>query len=258
MNSMSFKLGYVISFLLFIGCTSQPTTEKNIHIEKKTSLVLISKDNGGHIKDWIYLLDPELSIKECYGLSSDSLNYYLNLADAIIIGGGNDVNPALYKKPEYVEICGKFDHYRDTLETQMILYADSQQIPLMGICRGQQIINIVHGGSLIPDLPSYIKRDINHRSKKDSAHTITAVKGSWISNSFSQESFWVNSRHHQAIDRLAEGFEVVAYSPDSIIEAIALNKSSTHPFTMGVQFHPENLRDSLSNQFGRLLLNSIE
>jgi gamma-glutamyl-gamma-aminobutyrate hydrolase PuuD len=51
---------------------------------------------------------------------------------------------------------------------------------------------------------------------------------------------------------------VVAYSPDSIIEAIAINKSSTHPFTMAVQFHPENLRDSLSNQFGRLLLKAID
>jgi putative glutamine amidotransferase len=255
---MPFKILSILSIFLFIGCTSKSTPEQTTHLDKEASVVLISKDNGEHIKDWMYLLDSELTIKECYGLSLDSLNYYLNLADAIIIGGGNDVNPAIYKKPEYAEICGKFDHYRDTLETQMILYADSQQIPIMGICRGQQIINIVHGGSLIPDIPTYIKGDINHRSKKDSAHLITAVEGSWITNAFSQDSFWVNSRHHQAIDRLAEGFEVVAYSPDSIIEAIAINKSSTHPFTMAVQFHPESLRDSLSNQFGRLLLKAID
>ena len=258
MRLTSLKTVFILSILLFIGCNSQSELEKNNPPEKEPIVLLISKDNGGHIKDWMHLLDPELRIKECYGLADDSLTFYLKIADAMIIGGGNDVNPAIYNKPEYTEICGKFDHYRDTLELKMIRYADTQQVPILGICRGQQIINIAHGGSLIPDIPTHINGDILHRSKKDSAHLIIPVKGSWLTTAFQQDSFWVNSRHHQAIDQLAAGFEVVAYSPDSVIEAIALNGSSTHPFTMAVQFHPENLRDSLSNEFGRLFLNSIQ
>jgi putative glutamine amidotransferase len=248
----------ILSLFLFFGCDSQPSREKKSAAKKEVTVLLISKDNGGHIKDWMQLLNHELTIKECYGLSDDSLNFYLKIADAMIIGGGNDVNPALYNKPEYTSICGKFDNYRDTLELKMIRFAASQQVPIMGICRGQQLLNVAHGGSLIPDLPTYIKGDIMHRSKKDSAHLIIPVKGSWINNAFQEEFFWVNSRHHQAIAKLAKGFEVVAYSPDRVIEAISIHSNSTHPFTMGVQFHPENLRDSLSNHFGMLLLNSIQ
>ena len=247
-----------------IGCDSKVKTNEipaanEIPVsEDKPSIVLVSKDYNGNIGTWMHLLDKEIIIKECYGLSEDSLDYYLLNADAIIIGGGKDVNPILYDKPEYIEICGTIDNYRDSLEIKMIRYADNKKIPIMGICRGQQIINVVHGGTLIPDIPTYVKDNLKHRSKKDSAHIIIPVKETWLNEDFKQDTFWVNSRHHQSIDRLAEGFEVVAYSPDGVVEAIFIKDKSIHPFTMAVQFHPENLRDSLSNHFGLLFLNSID
>jgi putative glutamine amidotransferase len=254
------KYSSILSFFLLIGCDQEVKTTSNetAVVEDQPSIVLISKDNNGHIGTWIRLLDNETVIKECYGLSKDSLDYYLLNADAIIIGGGEDVNPKLYNKPEYAEICGEFDNYRDSLEIKMIHYAANKKIPLMGICRGQQIINIAHGGTLIPDIPTYVKDPVTHRSDKDSAHIIIPLKETWFSDYFKQDTFWVNSRHHQSIGRLADGFAVAAYSKDSVIEAIYIKDKSKHPFTMAVQFHPENLRDSLSNQFGMLFLNSID
>jgi len=247
-----------LDFLLIvflIGCNSQ---QNETGVESvQPSKLLISKDNNGHIENWMRSLDSEIVIKICYGLSKDSLNYYLLNADAIIIGGGKDVNPQLYNKPEYSKICGEFDNYRDSLEIKMIQHADNKKLPIMGICRGQQIINVVHGGTLIPDIPTFIDGNIKHRSEKDSAHVIIPVKGSWIDKAFIKDTFWVNSRHHQSIDKLAKGFDVVAYSVDSVIEAISIKSQSSHPFTMAVQFHPEDLRDSLSNRFGRMLLNSM-
>ena len=258
MRTKHLKYFHFLFIFFTIGCTSQQKEIETIVEENQSPIVLISKDNNSHIKNWIHSLDSEIIIKECYGLSKDSLDYYLNSADAIIIGGGKDVNPELYNKPEYAEICGEFDNYRDSLETKMILHADNKKVPIMGICRGQQIINIVHGGTLIPDIPTFVNGSINHRSREDSAHIILPVEGSWISDYFRQDTFWVNSRHHQAIGNIAKGFEVVAYSPDSVIEAISIKDKSSHPFTMAVQFHPENLRDSLSNQLGMMLLNAID
>jgi putative glutamine amidotransferase len=258
MQNFPFKTACIFLSFLSIGCDAQTTIAEENTLAQESHVLLISKDNGSHIKDWMLLLNSKLTIKECYGLADDSLDFYLKIADAIVIGGGNDVNPALYNKPEYAEICGKLDTYRDTLELKMIHYAAAQQVPILGICRGQQILNVAHGGTLIPDIPSFITGDISHRSNKDSAHVIAPVNGSWISNTFQKDSFWVNSRHHQAIAQIAEGFEVLAYAPDSVIEAIGLKSQSSHPFTMGVQFHPENLRDSLSNAFGMRFLNSIE
>jgi putative glutamine amidotransferase len=257
----SLKYLSFLLILLVIGCDSPEEIEsKEILVEEKQPyILLISKDDRNeHIRTWIRSLDAEIIIKQCYGMPKDSLDYYLNIADAIIIGGGEDVNPTLYNKPEYVEVCGEFDNYRDSLEFKMIHFASDKKIPIMGICRGQQIMNVAHGGSLIPDIPTYVDNFNTHRSDKDSAHIILPVEGTWLTDYFQQDSFWVNSTHHQSIDRLAEVFEIAAYAPDSVVEAIFIRDKTIHPFTMGVQFHPERLRDSLSNKFGMMFLNSID
>jgi putative glutamine amidotransferase len=260
MTTKILKYLCLLSFFLIIGCDSQEKSDETAVDKSQQSVLLISKDGKGNIRTWMRSLDSEITIVECYGLSNDSLDYYLNIAGAIIIGGGNDVNPERYNKPEYAVICGKFDNYRDSLEFKMIHYASENKIPIMGICRGQQIINVAHGGSLIPDIPTYVNEFAAHRDEEGNSttHYILPVKETWLTEYIQQDTFWVNSIHHQCVDRLAKGFEVAAYAPDSVIEAIFIRDKSIHPFTMGVQFHPEILRDSISNQFGILFLNSID
>jgi len=141
---------------------------------REPDLILISKDTKHRIENWLSAVDPQLTFRECYYISPDSLDIFLDRADGIVIGGGEDVNPLLYGHPEYMEDCGEVNNYRDSLEILLIDFAIANDIPLLGICRGQQIINVAAGGTLIPDLPRYRPGDVRHRNERDSAHTIIA------------------------------------------------------------------------------------
>ncbi len=230
---------------LLFSCTSESLREGK--------LVLISKDGGDDIAEWITELDTGVVTQACYGFPDDSLEVWLELASGIIIGGGEDVDPALYGKPEYLRHCGDIDIYRDSLELEMIRYALNNKIPILGICRGHQIINVAMGGTLIPDIPTFLwGRD--HRSLKDSVHLIIIQKDSWLDPFFEEDTLWVNSKHHQGIDRLADDLVVAAWSPDSIIESIEIRETVDHPCVLGVQWHPEDLRDSLSSICGTYFL----
>jgi putative glutamine amidotransferase len=186
------------------------------------------------------------------------MEYFLLRADGIVIGGGEDVNPALYGKPEYLEVCGKVDDFRDSIEGVLIRFAFNNGIPLLGICRGQQMINVVAGGTLIPDLPTYKPGPIVHRNESDSAHTIYAESGSWLAGLIGQDTVWVNSRHHQSVDEVSQKFRIAAFAPDGVIESIEIKPGEDHPFAIAVQWHPESLYDSLSFSIGRLFLASIK
>ena len=87
------KYLYLLSFIFIIGCDSKKKSDQAAVEISQQSVLLISKDGSGNIRHWIRSLDSEINIVECYDLSNDSLDYYLNIANAIIIGGGNDVNP---------------------------------------------------------------------------------------------------------------------------------------------------------------------
>jgi hypothetical protein len=109
----SLKYLSFLLILLVIGCDSPEEIEsKEILVEEKQPyILLISKDDRNeHIRTWIRSLDAEIIIKQCYGMPKDSLDYYLNIADAIIIGGGEDVNPTLYNKPGYVAVYEYFEN----------------------------------------------------------------------------------------------------------------------------------------------------
>lgn len=227
--------------------------------KKGTTLVLISKDSHSNIEHWLKGLDSEISTRVFYDLPRDSMQFFLEKANGIILGGGEDVNPLQYHKPEYDTICETPDNFRDSIETLMIDYALLNKVPLLGICRGQQIMNVVGGGTLIPDIPSFIANsEIAHRFKNDSAHIIIPVKDSWIEKMLTYNTIWVNSHHHQSVDKIAPNFIVSAYAEDSVIESIEINDPSIHPFAIAVQWHPESLNDELSNQIGVLFISKIQ
>jgi len=243
-------LNIIIGFLVitFIACIPQRST------------VLVSKDNHQNIRNWIQSINKNLTIKECYSLSKDSINYYLTLANGVILGGGEDVNPLLYDKPEYRLLCEKPNNYRDTLELALIAHAMQNNIPVLGICRGLQILNVANGGTLIPDIPTFYNNSkILHRSRKDKAHKIIALGKSWLPRRIKRKPHWVNSRHHQCIDEVADRFKVVAISPDSVIESIELINTNNHPFATAVQWHPESItKDKLSKILGKKFLKKVK
>ncbi|KRL03145.1 gamma-glutamyl-gamma-aminobutyrate hydrolase family protein [Liquorilactobacillus capillatus] len=172
------------------------------------------------------------------GYSAEAKSY-LELVDALLLAGGQDVSPALYGT-EPIKALGETDLARDKFEIALVKEAIRQQKPILGICRGQQLVNVALGGTLFQDLSSQKQISTVHNQFPTDfdiqTHYITTNQQSWISNLFGQRLF-VNSFHHQAVNKLGSGLSVVARSDDNIIEALESNDGNI--FT--VQFHPECL-----------------
>ena len=175
---------------------------------------------------------------------ADILPGALDGCDAVMLTGGVDVDPALYGATERhpsVEI----DRERDTYEFSLARLALERDMPLLAICRGAQVVNVVAGGTLIQDIPSARTGSLEHQqsgAKDQPSHPVHVVGGTCLSHLFSDSAdagraIDVNSRHHQSVDRLAPGFVVSATAPDGIIEAFERPGAR---FCLGVQWHPEN------------------
>jgi putative glutamine amidotransferase len=163
--------------------------------------------------------------------------------DALVLTGGGDVNPALYgaaPHPTYHPA----EAGRDEAELALARGAIESGLPLLAICRGVQVLNVAAGGTLVQDIPSEVATPLNHQVKdpRDAiAHDVRVTPGSLTSrllaNHLTDDVMGVNSRHHQAVRLIAPGFQTAAVAPDGVIEGIEL---SAVPFSVGVQWHPEN------------------
>lgn len=166
--------------------------------------------------------------------------------DALLVTGGVDVNPLLFNEEPNKKL-GVVSEERDFLDYNTIKYAHNLKKPIMGICRGIQVLNTYFGGTLIQDIESQTKSNIKHtqEARFDTVtHKIKTKNGSVI-NKILGENPSVNSFHHQAIDRLADIFEITAEASDGIIEAIE-SKGKGEDFIVAFQFHPELLSNKLT------------
>ncbi|RDU38247.1 gamma-glutamyl-gamma-aminobutyrate hydrolase family protein [Neobacillus piezotolerans] len=165
----------------------------------------------------------------------------LGLVDAVILSGGEDVDPNLYGQDPQRNL-GRTILERDLVEIAIAKYAIEHDTPLLGICRGSQILNVALGGTLIQDIPSQAPESIQHTQKvarnKDS-HWVSISPDSKLHQILGTDRVRVNSIHHQALDKVADDLRVVARSADGIVEAVEYAKPSR--FTVGVQWHPESL-----------------
>ncbi len=223
-------------FLLF--CVA--SCDKN---KKKT--IILSKASDNYI-NWIESRD--IIIIDAYNISN--IDSILNLADGIILTGGEDIYPLMYNDTNNIKLCGEFDFRRDTLEKKLFDYAYNNKLPLIGVCRGMQMMNVASGGTLFGDLPTEIGDSIMHRNNGEVMHNIMVTNNNIdnISMIFpvngkvlpKKQFFKVNSWHHQGLKEIAENIIVIAESYDGLPEAVVINKK-VHPFMIGVQFHPERL-----------------
>jgi microsomal dipeptidase-like Zn-dependent dipeptidase/gamma-glutamyl-gamma-aminobutyrate hydrolase PuuD len=169
------------------------------------------------------------------------LDEILSRIDGLILSGGGDVYAPLYNEALHPAV-ETYDLERDNYDIQLVRRAVEKQIPVMGICRGNQVINVAFGGSLIQDIPSQIPGSgINHSQPEDGAigtHSVTVKSGSTLHRIVKEENIRVNSFHHQSVKTVAPGFEVVARSEDGIIESI---EPEDGKFILGVQWHPERM-----------------
>lgn len=158
--------------------------------------------------------------------------------DGLLLGGGEDVDPELYGAVRH-ERLGRVNRRRDEQELALIARARRNAIPIFGICRGLQVLNVAFGGSLVQDIPSERPSPVSHAVKtpRDArAHGVRAESGAFLE---AFREFPVNSRHHQGIDRLGSGLRACAFSIEGLIEAVEARDGPSAIFA--VQWHPENL-----------------
>ena len=171
---------------------------------------------------------------------ADALERIFSSLDGMLFPGGLDVHPRHFGEGDEVHPTVAVDAPLDGLELQLARWASEREVTTLGICRGQQLLNVALGGTLIQDLPTtgtaHPPSDASVRD--DLAHPIEVQAGSRLAGIFGETTFGVNSFHHQAVRQLGRGLKAVGWSPDGVIEAV---ESTEHPWLLAVQFHPENL-----------------
>jgi putative glutamine amidotransferase len=212
--------------------------------------ITFSESNYPNYPKWIKNNDINSEIIE--------LNYALNNiaevsnCDAIVFTGGIDMDPI--DRINYANAPKKFNRIRDQFEIAVLEIALAKRIPILGICRGLQLINVFRGGTLQLDNGA-AKNKIHSAETVDKIHKITVAKESRFYLIVQQEIGEVNSAHHQSIAILGAGLKAVAYSEDGVIEAIE-SENIEQQFLMAVQWHPERMSD-LDSPFSRTILEAF-
>lgn len=206
---------------------------------------------------WLCSLRPNVECIDLYFISTEEAKKTIEEVDALVLTGGPDVEPARYGKAFDSSRC-EIDRKRDTLEYWIIKRALKRKLPILAVCRGEQIINVYNGGTLIVDIPQDKKSSVIHSCPQPDScfHGIRVDKHSMLYKITKTDSGIVNTNHHQAVDQLATIFRVSAISKDSIIEAYEWARPQGKQFFIAVQWHPERLdaKNPYSNPLGNRLI----
>jgi putative glutamine amidotransferase len=177
----------------------------------------------------LLLPDPE---------DAEDPNGVLDLIDALILtGGAGDVNPALYGEERHPE-TGPVQEERDAYELALARAAVERDVPTLGICRGMEVLNVAYGGSIEQHLPDVLGHEEHRHTPGTYAdHEVCLEPGSLAAHAAGSERSPVKSHHHQGIKDVGEGLEVTGWAAeDEVIEAL---EDPSHPFVLGVLWHPE-------------------
>ena len=196
----------------------EPTVAQSKYIE--------SLARAGAGMRWVELSDPEQAVQ-------DALT-----CDGLLLPGGGDMDPKFYGQAR-IPACGEPNLLRDAAEPLLLRAFLAADKPVLGICRGIQVMNAVLGGDLYQDIKPF--EHLPHNDHWAKVHTVTVRRGTLLSRILGQDTVLFNSQHHQAVDRVAPGFTLAALSEDGIVEAI---EKPDARFCLGVQWHPEWLSDA--------------
>ncbi|HEV2474666.1 MAG TPA: gamma-glutamyl-gamma-aminobutyrate hydrolase family protein [Chthonomonadales bacterium] len=183
----------------------------------------------------------------------DSLRKQLGELDGLLLSGGPDLAPRWFGEAPHPGL-GEVEEDRDSSEMALIRMALEQDMPIFGICRGIQILNVALGGDLFQHIPDQCPSGIEHQQKNRNAareitsHEICIAAGSRMEQIAGSRTMETNSFHHQALRRIAAGLRVTARAQDGVVEAV---EDPTRTFLLAVQFHPEDTAPS-QDQSARL------
>lgn len=205
--------------------------------------------------------DEALAVMEAGGVpvvlpqtsEDDLIKEYLGYIDGLVIIGGDDVSPSLYNE-DMLEKCERPNYDRDDYDSKLILEAFRLKKPIITICRGIQLTNVLLGGTLYQDLSYNPEVSIDHARMGDGigvVHSIDVLdKDSLFYQALKRDNMYVNSIHHQIIKDLAPALKVVAKSKDNVIEVVELNDNDH--FFIGMQFHPEMMSNRIDKGMNKV------
>jgi putative glutamine amidotransferase len=211
-----------------IGITATSSVFDGRPVEELTRAYIASVVRAGGLPTILPVLDPELAPAMVDGL------------DGLLLSGGGDIEPMRYGAPPAPEVDG-VDRARDTWELALVAAAIERGVPVLGICRGAQVLNVAAGGTLVQHLPDH--SDQVHRDRErfgEIVHGVRIAPGSRLARAMGRVDAGVNTLHHQAVDQIGLGLEAVAWGPDGFVEAV---EGVAHARLLGVQWHPELLAD---------------
>jgi len=208
-----------------IGITCYHDWEAARHRQNDTYLEAVKKASG------LPVLLPCLT-------DIEGIKGHLDLIDGLLVSGGPDVDPLFFGEEPEVGL-GNIHPLMDSYEIPLIREALRRSLPILGICRGVQMLNVAAGGTLIQHIPNSVVRPILHRQnapRSYMSHSIALREGTLLARIMGATDGRVNSFHHQAVGKVAPGFIASAHAPDGVIEAI---EGTSAAFALGVQWHPE-------------------
>lgn len=162
----------------------------------------------------------------------------LDLAQGLVLTGGEDVAPSRYGEEPRAEL-GEINLARDEMEFSLLLSALERRMPVLAICRGMQLLNVALGGTLYQDLPSQLRGDLLHEQQapvNDRWHRASVERGSRLEEIFGSTDLHINSFHHQGVKELAPALRARVWAEDGLIEGV---EAPEFPWVIGVQWHPE-------------------
>lgn len=187
----------------------------------------------------------------------DLTDTYLSLIQGLVLTGGrHDINPTLYGESS-IHPTVTLNPRRSEFELHLARAALEKNMPILGICGGEQVLNVTLGGTLYQHLPDDIPGCLTHlqvRPRTEPAHAIKIEKGTLLYQIFQTEERAVNSVHHQAVKRPGEGVVVSAVAPDGVIEAIEV---PAYRFCLGVQWHPEYAASPLDQEIFKSFMQAV-
>lgn len=164
-----------------------------------------------------------------------ALTAILERLDGVVFPGGVDVDPSIYG--EAAQPKTEINPSLDAIELAAARWAVDSAVPVLGICRGQQLINVALGGSLVQHIDGHRQR----AARGEVSHHVHVQAGSRLADALGANDLEVNSFHHQVVARLGDGLQAVAWSPDGMVEGL---ESTRHPWLLCAQYHPEDLIDT--------------
>jgi len=189
----------------------------------------------------IYCRPVEAHGAQVVAIFSGGQEVAVECLDGLLLSGGGDIAPCWYGASRHPKTAN-VDEARDRLELRLTQEALAAGMPVLGICRGAQVLGVALGGTLIQDIPSQVAGHLVHSSGANECarHRVRLAEGSRLRELIGCETVEVNSFHHQANERLGESVRATAWSDDNVIEAI---ERAGAPLAIGVQWHPERMCD---------------